>query len=238
MNVIDENVISSQRELLRSWRISVRQIGYDFAQKGLQDDEIIRLLQRHRGTTFLTRDLRSYDRSLRHRRYCLVCLAVGKNAVALFTRRLLRHPDFNTQAKRMGGVIRVSHTGIHTWRTDSEAQTAHTVREFCRTEWYSVPDGIPFRPTLVAAESRAKPISASWSRNFRAWLTNRQTDDTIRYDTIAAWLGAGPFVWALPFLGANTGVSCTTALEGHRTPRNGRTFVCCELSVHPVAKTN
>jgi hypothetical protein len=37
MNILDENIIASQRQRLRSWRIPVRQIGIDIARKGLQD---------------------------------------------------------------------------------------------------------------------------------------------------------------------------------------------------------
>jgi hypothetical protein len=44
MNILDENIIASQRQRLRSWRIRVRQIGVDIARKGLQDEEILRLL--------------------------------------------------------------------------------------------------------------------------------------------------------------------------------------------------
>jgi hypothetical protein len=31
-------------------------------------------------------------------------------------RRLLRHPEADTRAKRMGAVIRVSHAGFSIWR--------------------------------------------------------------------------------------------------------------------------
>ncbi len=36
------------------------------------------------------------------------------------TRRLLRHPEFNTKAKRMGSVVRVSHAGLMVWRLHTE----------------------------------------------------------------------------------------------------------------------
>ena len=39
MNILDENIIASQRQRLQSWRIPVRQIGVDIARKGLQDEE-------------------------------------------------------------------------------------------------------------------------------------------------------------------------------------------------------
>ena len=41
MNILDENIIASQRQRLRSWRIQVRQISVDIAYKGLQDEEIL-----------------------------------------------------------------------------------------------------------------------------------------------------------------------------------------------------
>jgi len=122
MNLLDENIVASQRELLRSWRVSVRQIGHDFAEKGLQDDEIIPLLHRHRRTTFLTRDIGFYDRTLCHSRYCLVCLAVSKDEVAVFARRFLRHPDFRTQAERMGSVVQVSQKGLRVWRVKTHRE--------------------------------------------------------------------------------------------------------------------
>ena len=120
MNLLDENILASQRELLRSWSISTRQIGFDFQPKGLQDDQIISVLHQHRRTTFFTRDLGFYDRSLCHQRYCLVCFAVSKDEVAVFVRRLLRHEEFKTQGKRLGSVIQVSQVGIRYWRLNAE----------------------------------------------------------------------------------------------------------------------
>lgn len=37
MNVLDENILESQRQLLRGWRVPVRQIGHELAHKGLPD---------------------------------------------------------------------------------------------------------------------------------------------------------------------------------------------------------
>ena len=39
--------------------------------------------------------------------------------VAHFVRRFLRHSAFATQAKRMGGVVRVMHTGVVAWRLNA-----------------------------------------------------------------------------------------------------------------------
>lgn len=38
MNILDENIIESQWQLIRRWRIPVRQIGEDIARKGIKDD--------------------------------------------------------------------------------------------------------------------------------------------------------------------------------------------------------
>ena len=35
MNILDEQIPESQRQLLRSWRVPIRQIGHDTGQKGL-----------------------------------------------------------------------------------------------------------------------------------------------------------------------------------------------------------
>lgn len=116
MNVLDENILESQRQLVRSWRIPVRQIGHELGRKGMQDEEIIPFLLTLRRPTLFTRDLGFYSQSLCHAHYSLVILAVGQYEAAHFVRRTLNHPNFNTQAKRMGSVIRVMHTGLVAWR--------------------------------------------------------------------------------------------------------------------------
>ena len=56
MNILDENIINNQCQLLRSWRISFRQIGFSIGRQGLQDKGIISLLHTLRRPTFFTRD--------------------------------------------------------------------------------------------------------------------------------------------------------------------------------------
>jgi hypothetical protein len=116
MNILDENIPKPQRELLEGRRISVRQVGVNIGRKGLLDEEIIPLLQSLRQPTFFTRDSDFYERRLCHRKYCIVYILVEKSEAALFVRRFLRHPNFKTQANRMGTVIRVSRAGISFWR--------------------------------------------------------------------------------------------------------------------------
>lgn len=122
MILLDENIPESQRQLLRGWRIQVRQIGYEVGRKGMKDDEIIPFLLQHPRPTFFTLDEDFYERSLCHADYCLASLAVGSNEAATFVRRFLRHPSFNTAARRMGSVVRASQSGIAIWRLHAEAE--------------------------------------------------------------------------------------------------------------------
>ncbi len=122
MNILDENIPESQRQLLRSWRIRTQQIGHELGRRGMKDEEIIPLLHQLRRPTFFTRDLDFYDHQLCHAGYCVVCLTVGQCETASFIRRFLKHPEFDTQSKRRGTVVRVSHTGMKVWRIPAEGE--------------------------------------------------------------------------------------------------------------------
>ena len=74
MNILDENIIDSQRQRLRHWRIAMRHMCYDVGRQGMKDQEILTLLHRLRRPTFFTRDEDFYARHLCHARYCLVYL--------------------------------------------------------------------------------------------------------------------------------------------------------------------
>jgi hypothetical protein len=116
VNVLDENIPESQRERLRKRRVAARQIGRDLGRKGMKDREILPLLHGLTRPTFFTLDADFYDRRLCHERYCLVHLDVDEDEVAKFINRVLRHRRFDTWAKRSGRVLRVSLTGIASWR--------------------------------------------------------------------------------------------------------------------------
>ena len=121
MIVLDENIPEDQRQLLRSWRIRPYQIGHEVGRQGMKDEpDIIPLLHKLRRPTFFTRDLGFFDRNFCHERYCIVCLAVGQDEVASFIRRILRHPEFDSQAKRLGKVVAVSQTGMRVWLSREE----------------------------------------------------------------------------------------------------------------------
>ena len=129
MNVLDENIPENQRQLLRSWRIPVRQIGHEVGRSGAKDAAIIPLLHRLGPVTFFTRDLGFYDRRLCHARYCIVVLAVGQYEAASLVRRVLRHPELETSARRLGRAIRASHSGLRLWElhvTDEAVLHWHT----------------------------------------------------------------------------------------------------------------
>ena len=120
MNILDENVLESQRELLLRWHLPFRQVGYEIGRKGAKDEQIVRLLLSLRQPTFFTLDGDFYKQNLRPAGYSLVNLDVEDSEVTGFVRRLLRHPGFDTHAKRMGVVIRASHVGLDAWRLHME----------------------------------------------------------------------------------------------------------------------
>ena len=66
MNLLDEIIRESEAELVRRWRIRIRQIGQDVGHLGIQDAEIIPLLHKLRRSTLFTRDLGFYDRQFCH----------------------------------------------------------------------------------------------------------------------------------------------------------------------------
>lgn len=117
MNILDENIIVSQRKLLTSWKFHFRRIGGEVGRLGMDDrEEIIPLLHNLRKPTFFTHDQDFHHPWLRHPNYCLVFLEVNPDEAAQFIRRFLRHCMFRTQAQRMGIVARVHEDGIAFWR--------------------------------------------------------------------------------------------------------------------------
>ena len=126
MIVLDENIPEDQCQLLRKWRIRFRHIGQDLGRQGMKDHEhILQLLHKLNRPTFITRDLGFFDESRCHANYALVCLAVSQKDAARFLRRFLRHPGFNSKAKRLGVVVLASHQGLRVWRLGkSETEAA------------------------------------------------------------------------------------------------------------------
>ncbi len=129
MNILDENVLSDQRQQLFGWRVPFRQIGYEVGRKGMKDSEIIPFLFSFRQPTLFTKDSDFHRRNLCHARYCLVVLDVKDSEIATFVRRVLRHPDFDTHAKRMGVVIRASQAGLTVWHRNAEHETHYNWKD-------------------------------------------------------------------------------------------------------------
>jgi hypothetical protein len=92
VNLLDENILESQRQLLRNWGVPVRQIGLELGRKGMADEEIIPFLLTVRQPTLLTRDLGFYNPPLCHGRYCLAILAVRQQEAAYFIRAFSSFP--------------------------------------------------------------------------------------------------------------------------------------------------
>ena len=116
MNVLDESVPNDQRIQLTRWRVHTRKIGVDVGYLGILDENIMPLLHQLTRPTFFSRDKDFYKPTLRHADYCLVWLDAASHETALYIRRLLGHPAFNTEAKRLGHVIHVTANGVHYWR--------------------------------------------------------------------------------------------------------------------------
>jgi len=123
MNILDENIGEDQRKRLERWRIRVRQIGVDLGRKGMKDqNQVIPLLHSLKQPVLFTGDLRLYKAELVHKAYCIVCISCRPKESAYFIRRVLRHPSFNTKAKRMGTVVCVSDVGLRAWRVGKEQE--------------------------------------------------------------------------------------------------------------------
>jgi hypothetical protein len=116
MLVLDENLPESQRLLLRDWRFHFRVVGVEIAWIGAKDENLIPILGGLPRPTFFSLDRDFYRPAWAHTAYCLVWLDVRGNTAADFTRRFLRHSAFDTQAKRMGKVVRVHANEVTFWR--------------------------------------------------------------------------------------------------------------------------
>jgi hypothetical protein len=116
MILLDENIRRDQGTQLRQWRVRCRFLVEEMAPSGIQDPDIIPLLQRLKQPTFFTHDQDFFKAHLAHATYCLVWLDVFDGEAAKFIRLFLRHPFFNTAAKRVGIVARVHKNGIDFWQ--------------------------------------------------------------------------------------------------------------------------
>lgn len=115
MNILDENITRDQVDLLRAWKVRCRWMSGELSLQGMKDDNIIPFLLTVNRPTFFSRDSDFFGRDLIHARYCLVFLDAEVAEAAFFVRRVLKHPSLNTQALRMGKVIRAHAGGLELW---------------------------------------------------------------------------------------------------------------------------
>jgi hypothetical protein len=112
MNVLDENIIAQQCEKLRQWRIPFRRIDWRLSAHGALDENLLPVLHRLPQPTFFTHDRDFFESSFCHPNYAIVYLNVGDAETAEFIRRFLRHPAFDTNARRMGMVACAQASGV------------------------------------------------------------------------------------------------------------------------------
>ena len=112
MLVLDENFRLEQQAILAAWKIRARKVGRELARYGTDDGDLIAVLHRLASPTFFTHDQDFWRQSLIHPAYCLVWLDMDDRQGALYVRRFLRHPQFDTHAKRLGKVVRVHPDGL------------------------------------------------------------------------------------------------------------------------------
>jgi len=121
MNLLDENIRQDQEIIILRWGIKVRRLSREFARRGIQDPDILPLLHHLKSPTFFTHDRDFFVRKLVHQNYCLVWLDIYDGEAAAFTRRVLQHTAFRTQAQRMGKVVRAHLNGLEYW----DSRTGH-----------------------------------------------------------------------------------------------------------------
>ena len=122
-HLLDANIKDAEQLKLAMYGFKFKHIGRDFWKHHLSDEHIISRLYRLKRVTFVTRDVRDfyYHRFL-HRNYCLLCLDVEEDEVAAYTRKIYRHPRFDSAAKRCGKVIKVSPTQMTYFEVSSQEE--------------------------------------------------------------------------------------------------------------------
>jgi len=122
--ILDHNIPADQAQQLRRQRIHFRQIDFEVGRPEWDDlQEILRFLHATKQIMFFTRDLGFFRARMCHSNYCLVVLTVPVLETAYYIRKVLRHPDFKTRAKRNGKVMKVSTDRITFWETGWQRQS-------------------------------------------------------------------------------------------------------------------
>jgi len=121
--LLDHNITEDQSAQLRRWHIHFQQVGYEVGRPEWEDQqEILRHLHQVKQATFFTRDLGFFRRRFCHPNYCLVVVTGPVLNTASSIRRLLRHPEFKTKARRRGKVVKISSAKIAWWEISRDRQ--------------------------------------------------------------------------------------------------------------------
>jgi hypothetical protein len=130
MILLDENV--HQQSLMASiaawYRGQVRSLTRLRPNTLIKDEAIPIVLRRVRQPTFVTTNIADFwRRAPAHSRHRIVCVALPNerlHELPSLLCQLLRLPEFNTKAKRMGKVIRVSPSQLQSYERQRD-HTAH-----------------------------------------------------------------------------------------------------------------
>jgi len=127
MIVLDEQLLGRniETEIEKWYRGDVRFVIELRPGTVIKDDAIPKLLRKENQPTFVTINEKDFWRKTPiDNKYCVVCFTLPDsrtNEISQALRELFRHPEFNTKAKRMGKVIRVTDREI-SYYTFSERQ--------------------------------------------------------------------------------------------------------------------
>jgi hypothetical protein len=118
MIVLDEQLLGRDlEELISTWyRGNVCFITDLRPDTIIKDDAIPMLLRQQSQPTFVTINERDFWRKVEiDNNFCVVCFTFPDHRaqeISSSLRAILQHPDFNTKAKRMGRVLRVTDNNI------------------------------------------------------------------------------------------------------------------------------
>jgi len=99
----------------------------------IKDDAIPSLLAQQNQPTFVTINATDFwQRVSASEKFCVVCFAVTSSEIVQIPsllRRLLRHCDFDTKAKRVGKVVRITSQGNMAFYS-TEDRDIHSLTDF------------------------------------------------------------------------------------------------------------
>jgi hypothetical protein len=127
MIVLDEQLMGRglDREIAAWYRGAVRYLIDLRPNSVIKDEAIPTLLRSQPQPTFVTINERDFwERVVADPRYCIVCFSLPDSRadeIPRLLRALLRRPEFNTKARRMGKIIRISSGVVSYYAEDDPA---------------------------------------------------------------------------------------------------------------------